>query len=60
MSKKKKQPKQSPKKQVTTAQVPSFSGKISLVIPCYNESERVPLLVNALTKNGRANTKPSL
>ncbi len=48
MSKKKKQPKQSPKKQVTTTQAPSFAGKISLVIPCYNESERVPLLVNAL------------
>ena len=48
MSKKKKQPKQSSKKQVTTKQIPSFDGKISLVIPCYNESERVPLLVNAL------------
>jgi len=50
MSKKKKQPKQHIQKQVSTSPTPAFDGKVSLVIPCYNESQRVPLLVNALKK----------
>lgn len=50
MSKSKKQKKQAVKKQVTSSQIPVFKGKISLVIPCYNESERVPLLVDAIKK----------
>ncbi len=37
-----------PTGKATTKAIPEYKGKLSLVIPCYNESERVNLLVGAL------------
>ncbi len=49
MSKSKKhKKKEASKPRKSTPSIPNYSGKVSLVIPCYNEEERVPLLSNAL------------